>query len=102
MFPHAQEKTALLFACEKDFLKIAMTLVKHGASIEAKDEVRQSILSFFFLLSFKLITTQSLYTQNGFTPLHISSYKAYETMTLMLLENDANVEALSNVCLFFH
>jgi ankyrin repeat protein len=35
--------------------------------------------------------------QNGFTPLHITSYKCHETMTLMLLENGAHVEALSKV-----
>ena len=33
--------------------------------------------------------------QNGFTPLHIAAYKCHETMTLLLLENDANVEATS-------
>ncbi len=48
-------KTALHFACEKDFLKIAMTLLKYGANIEVADE-------------------------NGFTPLHIASYKGHETL----------------------
>ena len=34
--------------------------------------------------------------ENGFTGLHIASYKCHETMALMLLENRANTEALSN------
>ena len=70
----ANEKTPLHFACEKDFLKIAMILVKFNAEIEVADE-------------------------NGNTPLHVTSYKCHETLTLFLLEHKANPEARSKVSL---
>ena len=34
-----QEKTSLHFACEKDFVKVALILVKYNADVEIRDEV---------------------------------------------------------------